>query len=191
MGSIDEIDFKAKVTRIERKSINRLMAFADSELERNCEKLDSDETDEKGMIDAEAFKYVYIDGPKIVFSLYALAIVHCYSILENNRKLICLRIPDFRSNKEKKQGLYINNAVTNFLSLHDIDHKEISCYEIMDEFRLVNNAIKHDRYNLSTSVTAKNQKNYGLKQLKGLYSNRAKHLETYLSDLYEKVSNKI
>lgn len=189
MGSIDEMDFRLKVTRIKRKSIDRLVDLADSELEIYRQRLDSSVTGKDADIDPEAFQYVYIDSPKIAFSLYALAIVHCYSIAENNRKLICSRITGL--NRNQRRNLHKINVVSDCLRHVGINHENVRCYKTMEEFRMVNNAIKHDRYSLSTSITAKNQKNYGLKQLRGLYSNRAKHLETYLSDLDKRVSNKI
>ena len=69
-----------------------------------------------------------------------------------------------------------------------VNHEKVKCFKTMSEFRMVNNAIKHERYGLSTSITTQIQRKYDSKQLGGMYANRAKHLETYLSDIYRRVA---
>ncbi|EDN66909.1 hypothetical protein BGP_0388 [Beggiatoa sp. PS] len=180
MASIEEINFRLIVTRIYRKDIDKLIECADTNREALINSLD-----EENKFDLNEFHSLIHDVPKIAFSLYALAIIHCYSILENNRKLICLRIPELTDGQ--KNNLHNIRVVTQCLKKLGLKHEKVRCYKTMNEFRLVNNAIKHDRYNLSTSITTEERKKYKTTQLKSLYLNRSKHLETYLSDLYRRV----
>lgn len=181
---IEKLNFALKVTKVGCKSIDRIIKLADSDIENNYLKLASSMVGKEEDFNTEAFLAV-ADAQKFAFSLYALAIVHCYSILENNRKLICQHISGI-TNKQK-YGLHKIEIVDECLKSISVKHEKIKCYKTMDEFRLVNNAIKHDRYNLSTCVTTKNHKKYDSKALKSLYSNRARHLETYLADLYQRI----
>lgn len=185
MASLEEINFNLKVTKVHRKSIDRLVELADSDRKMNHQRLVKSMEGRDEDFDVEAFHSVFIDAPSISFSLYALAIIHCYSILENNRKLICLRIPGLTEGQ--KNNLHDVRVVEQCLTKAGFSHQNVRCYKTMNEFRLVNNAIKHDRYSLSKSITTENGKVYKAVKLRSLYSNRAKHLETYLSDLYRRV----
>ena len=181
---LENLNFKSKVTRVNRKSMDRLIILADSEYADNCQTLDSSMDGKEEDFDVDAFHSISY-APKLAFSLYALAIVHCYSIVENNRKLICQKISGITD--KQKNNLHNIEVVEKCLERVNINHEKIRCYKTMDEFRLVNNAVKHDRYNLSTHVMTKNDKKYDSKALKSLYSNRARHLETYLDDLYKRI----
>lgn len=180
---LEKFNFKLKVTRVNRKSMDKLIKLADSENADNCQKLDSSMDGKEKDFDVDAIVY----APELAFSLYALAIVHCYSIVENTRKLICKKIPGITNNQLK--CLDKIEKVTKCLENINIDHENIRCYKTMDEFRLVNNAIKHDRYNLSTHVTTKNKVVYNSIELKSLYS-KTTDLETYLDDLYKRIVTK-
>jgi len=183
MVELGKLNFKLKVTRVNRKSMDKLIKLADSEYADSCQKLDLSMDGKEENFDVDAFHSIAY-APKLAFSLYALAIVHCYSIVENNRKLICQKIHGITNNQIK----YIDKIenVTKYLKNINIDHENIRCYKTMDEFRLVNNAIKHDRYNLSTHVTTKNKVEYNSNTLKSLYS-KTTDLETYLDDLYKRI----
>lgn len=184
MATLGKINFYLKVTKVHRKSVDKLIELADLERANNYRKLAQSMDENEEDFDVDAFHSI-VEAPQIAFSLYALAIVHCYSIVENNRKLICLEIPGITDGQRK--NLHDIRVVTQCLERLNIQHENIRCYKTMNEFRLVNNAVKHSRYSLSTFVTTESQKKYDSKALKSLYSNRAKHLETYLNDLYRRV----
>lgn len=178
---IKELNFYCKVTRIYRKNIDLLIKLSDEHMAKSLQTY----FDEKPVVD-KAFSEtsIYIsDSPRIAFSLYALAIIHCYSLVENNRKDILQRIP----NLSPKIDFHSIKSVNIILNSKGLSHNQVCCYEIAEEFRLVNNKIKHDRYNLSTEVTLKNGKTYDTFSLKDLYLDKAKYLEDYLTDLYQKV----
>lgn len=182
MASLSKLNFALKVTRIQRKSIDKLVVLADSYHETSYERLGAS-IDTNGDLDIDAFHAV-ANFQELEFSLYALAIIHCYSILENNRKLILREIPGL--SKKQLDNLYKIDTVTDVLTSRKICHEKLRCYKTMEEFRKVNNAIKHSRFGLSRSVACE-KKTYGEKQLKSLYLNKVKHLESYLSDLYERI----
>lgn len=184
MATLKQINFALKVTSVHRKSLDKLIELADLERANNYRKLALSMDGNAEDFDIDAFHSI-VDAPQIAFSLYALAIVHCYSIVENNRKLICLEIPGITDGQ--RNNLHDVRVVKQCLEKLGINHEKIRCYKTMNEFRLVNNAVKHDRYSLSKYVTTENQKKYDSKALKSLYSNRARHLETYLDDLYQRV----
>lgn len=180
MVTIIKANFRQKVTRINRRSIDKLIELAESYRNDIYETLrQADEGPDSETI------YSQGELPVLEFSLYALAITHCYSILENNRTLICEGIPGI--SEMQKKPLHNICVVTQFFGSIGIDHEKVKCYETMDEFRQVNNAIKHSRFGLDTSVTTRKSKiEYDAKRLKSLYLNKAKHLESYLFDLYER-----
>lgn len=183
MTSMNKLNFALKVTRVHRKSIDKFVALADLYLEDNYGLLDAS-IDADDALDTDAFHAV-ANFQELEFSLYALAIIHCYSILENNRKLICQKIPGLTS--KLLDNLHDIKYITKSLKAINIKHEDIRCYETMEEFRRVNNAIKHNRFGLSRSVTTRKKETYKAAQLKSLYLDKAKHLEAYLSDLYERV----
>jgi len=187
MATLREAVFTQKVTTIHRDSIDRLISLADSDKNLHHQKLVASLDEDDGQIDTDEFHALYYHWPKMAFSLYALSIIHCYSILENNRKLICQRLPGLTNGQ--LQNLHDTRVVKQCLQANNINHERIRCYKTMNEFRIVNNAIKHDRYSLSTSITADNRKTYEAKQLRSLYLNRAIHLETYLADLFKRVNS--
>lgn len=181
---VKELNFYCKVTRIYRKNIDLLIKLSDEHMERSLQAFFA----EKPVFDkalSEASSYIS-DSPRIAFSLYALAIVHCYSLVENNRKDILLRLPGLSA--KQKKGIYKIEMIDEVLSSLCLAHNQVSCYDVEEEFRLVNNKIKHDRYNLSTKITLKNDTAYDANALKELYLAKSQCLEEYLSDLYRQVS---
>lgn len=128
------------------------------------------------------------------FSMYALAIVHCYSIFECNRAWILNNLPESNRKIEKNEkgktviktaNTSLNEDVEKVLLKNNI---ELSSDEVADEFRLVNNAIKHARFNYSHTVTIrdKEQTEYDFEKLRNLYLSH-KTLNDYLADLYKNV----
>jgi len=184
MADIQELNFELMVTKIFRENIDKLIKLADSDKKENYKKLILSLDDESKGIDTKAFREIY-DNAKINFALYALAIVHCYSILENNRRLICQRISGITPGQYN--NLHNIEVARQCLERIGITHSRIRCYKTMNEFRMVNNAVKHDRYSLSTQVEIETGKIYRSKQLKSLY-NKCKFLESYLTDLYNKTA---
>lgn len=184
MTNLEKLNFALKVTTVRRNSLDKLIQLADSEIENSHRRFASSLKEEDANLDVDALHSI-LDAPKIAFSLYSLAIIHCYSTVEKNRKLICSKIPGLTSNQIKE--LFKIDVTTKCLATIGIVHENIRCYKTMDEFRSVNNAIKHDSYSLSTFITTNAGKRYCAQELRSLYSNRAKYLETYLSDLYERV----
>ncbi len=181
MVKSSKINFQIGVTKVDLDSIDKIIKLANSDREANLERaFESLEGD----FDHDAFNS-FCNASDIAFSLYGLAIIHCYSMVEKNRKRICLKIPDLSERQEN--NLYCVKGVTNCLKLINVEHEAVKCYETMDEFRLVNNAIKHDCYSFSRAVTTKCGDEYGVEELRMMYLDRAQHLNAYLSDLYEKV----
>lgn len=178
MAKLSEHNFRFKVTRINRRNIDKLVKLTDSYREDISETMRTFED-----LDTTTF-HSLVEFPALEFSLYALAIIHCYSILETNRKLICEGIRGI-SNSQKK-NLYQIKIVESVLKSINIAHTKLKCQKTMNEFREVNNAIKHNRFGLDTAITTESQKKYEARQLKGLYLNKAKYLESYLFDLYER-----
>jgi hypothetical protein len=72
-----------------------------------------------------------------------------------------------------------------FLKINGSSNEQIKCYETVEEFRLVNNAIKHAPLSSSKTLKTRDNKVYGLEQLKLLYAQEYKKLEIYLADLYK------
>ena len=182
MVKLSEHNFRFKVTRINRRSIDKLVKLTDSYREDISETMRTFiQADED--LDTATF-HSLVEFPALEFSLYALAIIHCYSILENNRKLICEGIRGISNSQ--KENLHKIEFVEEVLKSINIAHTKLKCQKTMNEFREVNNAIKHNRFGLDTAITTKSQKKYEARQLKGLYLNKAKYLESYLSDLFER-----
>lgn len=183
MANLNEVQFRLKGTRINRQSIDKLVHLAESFREGIQESMSASIQADEGL-DVATF-HSLVELPALEFSLYALAIIHCYSILENNRALICEGIPG--TSEKQKKALHNICVVTKFFGSIGIEHENVKCYETMDEFRRINNALKHNRFGLDTSVKTKYpEKEYEAKALKSLYLNKANDLETYLSDLYER-----
>ena len=183
MINLEELNFAYLATKVDTSGLDKLIDLADAEMKSIWPRvvLAMDKGD-KSLADAY---WAYLKTPNILFPLLSLAIVHCYSIVENNRKLVCLKIPGITD--KQKEKLHDIQVVTKCLGRVGIDHEKIRCYKTMDEFRRVNNAVKHARYGSAYMFTTKSQKKYGEKELRSLYSNRARHLKTYLSDLYQRV----
>lgn len=183
MAKLSEVNFQCGVTEVDVDSIDEIIKLFDSNREANLERAFASLNGEDESFDADAFNS-FCRTPGIAFSLYKLAIFHCYSMVEKNRKSICLKIPGLSA--KTKKYLYTICSVTACLEEIGVKHKEIEYYETMDEFRSVNNAIKHDGYSFSRVVTTKD-KEYGRNDLRVMYLDRVQYLNIYLSDLYEKV----
>lgn len=185
---IKEVYFCRNVTRIYRKNIDLLIELSDEHMAKSVAAFFGEKpVSDKAFSEAS----IYIsDSPRIAFSLYALAIVHCYSLVENNRKDILLRLPGLSA--KQKKGIHKIEMIDEVLSSLCLAHNQVSCYDVAEEFRLVNNKIKHDRYNLSTEITLKDgkkgAKTYNTNALRELYLEKSKCLEDYLTDLYKIVS---
>jgi hypothetical protein len=170
LSQLTRISFGMRVTRIERQEIDRLINLAD-EFSRT--------TKTSALASFENGEFTrplsgLIEAAKTNFCLYCLAIINCYALLENNRNEI------LGSNISKKGKL------DSFLEKKGILHHKVRCYKTMDEFRQVNNAIKHSRLSGATSVVATNGKTYGTKQMKALYK-KSIHLDSYLADLFKRI----
>lgn len=179
---IKELSFYLNVTRIYRKNIDLLIKISDEHRKKTLETfLDASVIDSNTFTEAS---FYIADSHRIAFSLYALAIVHCYTLVENNRKKILLKIPNLTG--KQKNGLSKIGNIDLIIKSKNLDHEKIKSYDIMNEFRLLNNEVKHDRYNLSTEVTV-NKKVYNGIALKNLYLEKVQHLEAYLKDLYNNI----
>lgn len=170
LSELEKLTLKIRVTKIDQLGMDRLInlanEFSSTTQNRVLESLKSGNTHHALSNLSEV--------AKTSFCLYCLAIINCYTYLENNRNEII--------------GQKINKIedVDNYLSKKNIQHKNIRCYKTMDEFRKVNNAIKHSRINGATTVRTRDGKEYRTHQLKSLYK-RTKHLNSYLIDLFEKI----
>ena len=184
MPTLKEINFSLKVTRVHRRSIDRIAKLIEEETESVRENLLQSLDDPTG-IDAPAW-HDMMYAPEMLFNFYAIAIVHCYSLLENNRKLICLEIPNLTT--KQKKNLHDIRVVKQCLSRIGVTHDMVRCYKTMDEFRLVNNAVKHHRMGLDTQIICENR-SYSMRRLRALYR-KADYLGRYLTDLYTHVLGK-
>jgi len=173
-----------KVTRVRRKAIDRIAAFVEEENEKAYAEFSAVLDGEK--VDGWKPAAALYDAPLFAFSFYALAIVHCYSLVENNRALLCERLPGI--SRRERRSLHNIQTVTSCLNRARVQHDRTRCYRTMETFREVNNAIKHCRLGLSHEIVTRSGQKYEPKQLRALYA-RAKYLERYLEDLYRRVSN--
>ncbi len=175
LSKLQKTSSKYLVTRIDTKQIDKLIALSEDFTSGVVE-----ETQKADNAGDEEFNYgpaisAIIEAPQTAFLLYCLAIIHCYSILENNRcEIIGNKIHEIKK---------LNQHLRNF----GITHQDVRCYKTMEEFRMVNNAIKHNRLGSSKKIVTKDKKEYSLLQLKNLYKNSLADLNYYLADLYEKV----
>lgn len=119
---VKELAFAIRVTRIYRKNIDLLIELSDEHLSKSLVTLSA----EIPVVDdafSEASFYIS-DSPRISFSLYALAVIHCYSLLENNRADILLRLPGL--SKEQKKGLHKIKVVEEVFSSIGLLHGDFS-----------------------------------------------------------------
>jgi hypothetical protein len=183
MVSLEEVDFALGVVRVNRRAIDRMASVLDEELQRNRKALVKWLEGRREFPEREVWELVA--DPLLQFSFYCLAIVHCYSGLENNRRRICERKTGASS--RGSGTLHKIKDVTKLLESFGVRHERMRCYKTVEEFRVVNNAIKHERQGSSTEIKTKSGRIYRVAQLKDLYHRRARHLDTYLADLYRKV----
>lgn len=164
---LDRISFKLRVTCIDRQGTDRLINLANEFSTAMCTRAPI------LLEDGDTFSAIsgLAEAAKTKFCLYCLAIINCYATLENNR------------NEIVGEKIFKIEKLDSFLKHKGINHQKVRCYKTMNEFRLVNNAIKHSRLSGTTAVLAKNGKNYGPKQMESLYK-KSKHLDSYLSDLF-------
>lgn len=178
LSKIKKASSKYLVTIIDTKQIDKLIALSEDFTSGVVE--EAQKADNSG---DEEFNYgpainAIIETPQTAFLLYCLAIIHCYSILENNR----CEIIGKKIHKIKELNKHLRNL--------GITHQDVRCYKTMEEFRMVNNAIKHNRLGSSKEIVTIDKKKYSLLQLKNLYKNSLPDLNYYLADLYEKVEQK-
>lgn len=175
LAEATEITFKLRVTRIERQEIDRLIALANDFSKTTHDRALSllENGDSTRAISGLA------EAAKTQFCLYCLAIINCYAFLENNRNEILRKKFGENFGKNLKKG----ETLDTLLEEKGISHHKVRCYKTMDEFRLVNNAIKHSRLSGATNVTANNKRTYGQKQMIALYK-KAERLDSYLADLF-------
>lgn len=184
MPTIHEINFSLKVTRVHRNSIDRIAKLIEQEVQSAKDTLNKS-LENSQLVDTTSWQEL-IYAPEMLFNFYAIAVVHCYSLVDNNRKLICSQIPGITD--KQKDNLHDIRIVTQCLSKIQVRHSSVRCYRTMDEFRLVNNSVKHHRMGLDNQIICQNR-SYSAKQLRALYR-KANYLERYLADLYEIVSGK-
>jgi hypothetical protein len=122
----------------------------------------------------------------VLFSVYALGIIHCYSILENNRVEIMKRIPGL-SEAQIKDLYKIDTVRKTLTSKLQIEHGSLSNAVTAQEFLDVNNKLKHCRFAFSNSVMLNDGTKYGVDKLGELYEKRTL-LNEYLVDLDSRIS---
>lgn len=184
MVKLNELCFRLRVTKVRTESLDKLISFIECDLNNNCERLACAIEDEQSDGFGDAINSI-ATASDLEFSLYALIIIHCYSAVENNRNEILVR---FLGADESKLSYikYINKLLEN----REIYPDKITNQDIMNEFRLVNNKIKHNRRNAKKSITLDDGTEYKAEELKSLYSNGVDKLNDYLSDLYTKAAHK-
>ncbi|WP_157272423.1 hypothetical protein [Azonexus hydrophilus] len=172
LSQLDRTTLKLRVTRIDRQGTDRLInlanEFASSISTKVLESL------EKG--DCSSSFADIAEAAKTKFCLYCLAIINCYATLENNRNEI---VGQKFANLKKLDP---------FLKAKGINHEKVLCHKTMEEFRQVNNAVKHHRLSEATTIITESGKRYGTKQLESLYK-RSRRLDSYLTDLFRKFAN--
>jgi hypothetical protein len=174
LSQLTHISRRERVTRIERQQIDRLINLADEFSDtKNASSLtlleDGDVTRALSGL---------VEVAKTKFCLYCLAIINCYAVLENNRNEIVGKV----FNDVRRLEIH--------LTREGICHQNVRCYKTMDEFRLVNNAIKHSRLSGATTVVAQNGNTYGTRELKALYK-KSIHLDSYLADLFRRIEKTV
>lgn len=116
------------------------------------------------------------------FAIHRMAVVNCYSLFDNNFRKILKQLPNVTDTTlekmwDEKGGnkIYKDHLI---LPPPQID--------VMQEFRLVCNAIKHNLFSYDNAVTTKKGKKYDTDGLSELYDKR-NLLHGYLTDLHRQV----
>jgi hypothetical protein len=173
LSKLTSLTFKLRVTTIDRKQTDKLIHLANEFNNNTYNRLEETSNTDDFSNFERAYRDFYIDAPQTAFCLYCLAIIHCYAMLEKNRNEILKGEFDTKDKLEK------------FFKKNGSSYEQIKCYETVEEFRLVNNAIKHAPLSSSKTLKTRDNKVYGLEQLKLLYAQEYKKLEIYLADLYK------
>lgn len=186
--AIDIVEFSWKINhlRVDTSRIDKLIFLAKSEFTEPAQEY-SDELQNGKFIPTLLFKAN--KAADVLFSVYALGIIHCYSILENNRAEIMKRIPGL-SETQIKDLYKIDKVRKTLTSKLEIEHGSLSNAATAQEFLDVNNALKHSRFAFSNSVTPKNRTKYGADKLGELYEKRTL-LNEYLVDLDSRISTAV
>jgi len=187
--NLEKISFEFNHLRIDTSKIDKFIDLANTEFDvtrqQYVDALQNQESDHRSLNEA-------CKAGNILFSIYALGILHCYSLLENNRKAIIARKLNLLENKSKKY--YRKDEVEKVLKdTFQIEHKTIKNSDHAEEFRNVNNALKHSRFAYSQNVIVKgsnsiSERTYNDQKLRELYE-KTPLLNEYLSDLYSKIES--
>jgi hypothetical protein len=186
--AIDIVEFSWKINhlRVDTSRIDKLIFLAKSEFTEPAQEY-SDELQNGKFIPTLLFKAN--KAADVLFSVYALGIIHCYSILENNRAEIMTRIPDL--SKRQIAGLFTITKVENTLrNTLNIEHDTLLNAATAQEFLDVNNKLKHSRFAFSNSVMLDDGTKYGADKLGELYEKRTL-LNEYLVDLDSRISTAV
>lgn len=194
--NIKEISFDINHLSIDTSSIQKFIDLANKDFEDSANQFNN-ELNNHQIYDSQSL----LNAPRAIhalFSIYALGIVHCYTLLENNRKeIISKQLQKKVNDKNKRDVEYLIGKLSDSKSIgiilnkvFEITHTSIVSYSLADEFRQVNNAIKHKRFSYSQNINVDKYGIYDIARLKKLYE---KHnaLREYLVGLNSKCESSL
>lgn len=191
---ISKISHQYNHSHIDTTVLDKIVEYAKKELTESIKtyQLYQDSLAPKDQEQIPKQMKVVMQHDNALFQILCLSIVHCYSILEGNRGRLLSKLA---SNKQKDFHKIetVKAVIEKELGLK---HENLIQSSVAEEFREVNNAIKHNRYNYSKEAKTKNNhgrtngKCYRTDDLLALYEDRKK-LNEYLKHLYDLIEQKI
>ncbi|MBC3878664.1 hypothetical protein H8K38_12665 [Undibacterium sp. FT79W] len=194
--NIKEISFDINHLSIDTSSIQKFIDLANKDFEDSANQFNN-ELNNHQIYDSHSL----LNAPRAIhalFSIYALGIVHCYTLLENNRKeIISKQLQKKVNDKNKRDVEYLIGKLSDSKSIgiilnkvFEITHTSIVSYSLADEFRQVNNAIKHKRFSYSQNINVDKYGIYDIARLKKLYEKHTA-LREYLVGLNSKCESSL
>lgn len=118
------------------------------------------------------------------FAIHRMAVVNCYSLFDNNFRKILKLLPNVTDATLK--NMWDEKGGNKIYQKHSISPPQQN--DIVQEFREVCNAIKHNLFSYDNAVTTtKDKKEYDTDGLSALYDKRSL-LQSYLTDLHRQVN---
>lgn len=194
--SLEDISFEFNHLQIDTSSIQKFIDLANNDFEDPANQFNN-ELNNHHIYDSQSLLKAH-RAIHALFSIYALGIVHCYSLLENNRKEIISKQLQKKVNvRNKSDAEYLIGKLSDWISVRTIlnkvfkiDHERVASYLLADEFRQVNNAIKHKRFSYSQNINVDKYGIYDIARLKKLYEKHTA-LREYLVGLNSKCESSL
>lgn len=194
--NIKEISFDINYLSIDTSSIQKFIDLANKDFEDPAIQFNN-ELNNHQICDSQSLLKAH-RAIHALFSIYALGIVHCYTLLENNRKeIISKQLQKKVNDKNESDVKYLIGKLSDSINIDiilnkvfEITHTSVVSYSLADEFRQVNNAIKHKRFSYSQNISVNKYGIYDIAKLKKLYEKHTA-LREYLVGLNSKCESSL